>query len=71
MNLGALLDLGVDRGRLENELKKLNIGPYEIKVQRDRRRGISGTRADVIIPAQPQHDPGITVRTAASGRSGK
>ena len=58
MNLGALLDLGVDRGRLENELKKLNIGPYEIKVQRDRRRGISGTRADVIIPAQPQHDPG-------------
>ncbi|MBW9149669.1 nickel pincer cofactor biosynthesis protein LarC [Clostridium sp. CM028] len=47
MNLGALLDLGIDEKYLIEELKKLNINGYEIKVSRDSRKGIEGTKVDV------------------------
>ncbi len=49
MNLGALLDLGVDRAFLENELKKLNIEGFHLEISSDIRRGISGTKATVVI----------------------
>ncbi|MDQ5986362.1 MAG: Pyridinium-3,5-bisthiocarboxylic acid mononucleotide nickel insertion protein [Syntrophus sp. SKADARSKE-3] len=55
MNLGAMLDLGVDRDILARELKKLNIGPYDLRITRDSRRGITGTRVEVIID-QEIHD---------------
>ncbi len=48
MNLGALLDLGVDQNYLLAELKKLDIGPVTIKISRDQRKGLSGTRFEVI-----------------------
>ena len=48
MNLGAMIDLGVDPEYLTGELKKLNIGGYEIGIKRDRRSGIAGTRVDVL-----------------------
>jgi len=51
MNLGALLDLGVDRKYLLKELGKLSIGPYKIKIDEDKRGGITGTKFDVVIPA--------------------
>ncbi|MGV8979999.1 nickel pincer cofactor biosynthesis protein LarC [Clostridium sp.] len=49
MNLGALLDLGVDKEYLIEELCKLNLNGYEIKVSRDSRKGIEGTKVDVVL----------------------
>ncbi|MBU3157414.1 nickel pincer cofactor biosynthesis protein LarC [Clostridium estertheticum] len=49
MNLGALLDLGIDEKYLINELGKLNLKGYEIKVSRDIRKGIEGTKVDVLL----------------------
>lgn len=52
MNLGALLDLGVDSKYLLKELGKLPIDSYKIKISRDKRGGISGTKFDVIVPSR-------------------
>ncbi len=49
MNLGAMVDLGVKSEYLESELKKLNIKGYELKISKDKRKGITGTKVDVII----------------------
>ncbi|MFW6101771.1 MAG: nickel pincer cofactor biosynthesis protein LarC [Bacteroidota bacterium] len=47
MNLAAMLDLGVDEQYLKNELSRLGLTEYDIKVSRDSRHSISGTRVDV------------------------
>lgn len=52
MNLGALIDLGVDAKYLTSELEKLNIEGFHLEIKEDKRRGISGTKADVIIENQ-------------------
>lgn len=49
MNLGAMIDLGVDAAYLENELRKLNIEGFHLEITKDLRRGISGTKAEVIV----------------------
>lgn len=49
MNLGAMIDLGVDAAYLENELGKLNIEGFHLAITKDLRRGISGTKAEVIV----------------------
>lgn len=49
MNLGAMIDLGVAEDYLLRELKKLQIGEYDIKITRDKRKGITGTRVEVIV----------------------
>lgn len=49
MNLGALIDLGVDPDFLSSELEKLNIEGFHLEITKDLRRGISGTKATVII----------------------
>lgn len=49
MNLGALVDLGVDAEYLTAELGKLNIEGFRLEVKPDLRRGISGTKVDVIV----------------------
>jgi len=49
MNLGALVDLGVDAGYLEKELAKLNIEGFRLEVQPDMRKGISGTKVTVVV----------------------
>jgi hypothetical protein len=74
MNLAAMIDLGVDRNHLLAELKKLDIGPYEIKVSRDQRRGITGTRVEVVVgrdaaPAEGRTFRSIAKMVAASGLS--
>lgn len=56
MNLGAMLDLGVDPQMLIGELKKLDIGPYEIIIRKEQRKGITGTRVEVIVPQESQTD---------------
>jgi len=49
MFLGALIDLGVDAGKLERELKKLKLGGYHLHVARAQRRGIEGVKLDVLL----------------------
>lgn len=49
MNLGALIDVGVDKEYLIRELSKLNLDEYEIKIDKDNRKGITGTKVDVIL----------------------
>jgi hypothetical protein len=48
MNLGAMIDLGVDQKCLLAELRKLPLGPCKINISRDRRGGIAGTRVEVL-----------------------
>lgn len=50
MNLGAMIDIGVDKDYLINELSKLDLdNEFEIKVGRGNRKGIEGTQVDVIL----------------------
>lgn len=49
MNLGALIDLGVDKNYLISELSKLNMDNYEINIKKDIKNGISGIKVDVIL----------------------
>jgi uncharacterized protein (TIGR00299 family) protein len=47
MNLGAMIDLGVDKNYLIEELNKLNLPGWELEVNKDQRHGITGTRVKV------------------------
>ncbi|KYH30365.1 MULTISPECIES: nickel pincer cofactor biosynthesis protein LarC [Clostridium] len=50
MNLGAMIDLGVDKDFLIRELSKLRMdSEFEIKVGKESRKGIEGTKVDVIL----------------------
>jgi uncharacterized protein (TIGR00299 family) protein len=51
MNLGAMIDLGVDPDALINELKKLNVSGFELKISRQKRNAIEGTKVDVLLSA--------------------
>ncbi len=55
MNLGALLDLGADEKLLRDELAKLPLEGYELVIQKDMRKGISGTRVDVLTGHEKDH----------------
>ncbi len=57
MHLGALIDLGVDPDHLMAQLQKMNLEGYQIKFTRDQRKGISGTRVDVVLAddSEPSH----------------
>lgn len=48
MNLGALIDLGIEVNYVKNELKKLNINEeFQLIVSKEEKQGISGIRAEV------------------------
>jgi uncharacterized protein (TIGR00299 family) protein len=49
MNLGALIDLGVESEYLTDELRKLKLDGYELRITEQQRKGITGTRVEVII----------------------
>ena len=50
MNLGAMLDLGVDSKYLIDELSKLSLNhEFTLEIKTDMRKGISGTKVDVIL----------------------
>jgi uncharacterized protein (TIGR00299 family) protein len=57
MNLGALIHLGVDPDYLKSELKKLKIDGFSLEIKEDKRRGISGIKAEVVIdnPENEKH----------------
>lgn len=54
MTLGALLDLGVDRQKFLNELKKLNLEGYEIAFETVQRNAITATHVNVILTGEQQ-----------------
>lgn len=47
MNLGAMIDLGVEQEYLKNELEKLNLEGWQLVVEKDQRHGIAGTKVTV------------------------
>lgn len=48
MNLGALIDLGVDQDYVKNELNKLKINnEFELDIKKDKKMGITGTKVTV------------------------
>jgi uncharacterized protein (TIGR00299 family) protein len=47
MNLGAMIDLGIDKNFLISELNRLNLKGWELQVSRDQRHGINGTKVTV------------------------
>ena len=47
MNLGAMINLGVDMNYLTTELEKLNLKGWELVIQKDQRHGIYGTKVTV------------------------
>ncbi|MFO7669540.1 MAG: nickel pincer cofactor biosynthesis protein LarC [Bacteroidales bacterium] len=57
MNLGALVDLGVDAEFLRQELGKLNIKGFRLEVEPGIRKGISGTKVTVVVenPENEKH----------------
>ncbi len=56
MNLGAMIDLGVDNEYLLNELAKLKLeSEYEIKIEKRIKNGIHGTKVDVILKFKKEH----------------
>lgn len=55
MNLGALVDLGVDKSYLTDELSKLKVDGYKISVEKTVKNGISGTKVDVILSHHHHH----------------
>lgn len=55
MNLGAMIDIGVDKNHLISELAKLKINEYNIIIKQDTKNGISGTKADIIISEEIHH----------------
>ncbi len=53
MHLGAMVDLGVPPEHLETELHKLGLPGWRLRFTRDSRKGIGGTRADVLLDGEP------------------
>jgi uncharacterized protein (TIGR00299 family) protein len=49
MNLGAMIDIGVDENYLLQELNKLGVSGYNLSVSKALKNGISGTRVSVVL----------------------
>ena len=55
MHLAAMLDCGVDADHLLGELDKLGLDGYRIDIRKDIRKGISGTKVDIIVESEQHH----------------
>lgn len=55
MNLGAMIDLGVEESYLRNELSRLNLEGWELAVEKEKRNGIAGTKVTVIATREEHH----------------
>lgn len=57
MNLAAMMDLGVPKEYLVEELKKLDINDeYELNINKEVKNGISGTKVNVDLKSHHHHD---------------
>ncbi len=61
MMLGLLIDLGVDQQQLEQELIKLPISGYSLKIGREQRHGIEGCRVEVQCEETHHHRSWSTI----------
>ena len=55
MNLGAMIDLGIELSYLKTELKKLNLKGWDIVAEKAQRHGITGTMVTVKQLAPEDH----------------
>lgn len=55
MFIAALLDLGVDAGQLERELKKLKLDGYHLHISRQQKSSIAGVKFDVHLAHDHEH----------------
>src|SRR6266576_3492563 len=58
MLIGALIDLGADAHRLEEELAKLGLDDYHLHVGRGKKASIEGVKFDVHLAHEHGHDHG-------------
>ncbi len=58
MFLGAMIDLGADPARLEQELAKLHLPGWALEVSRDSRGGVAGVRVEVHLDEEAHHHHG-------------
>src|SRR5699024_3310181 len=56
MTVGALVESGASREKIEQELKKLPVDGYELKWSKVNKTGITATKFDVILTADHSHD---------------
>ncbi len=63
MNLGAMVDLGVDPDRLVSELEKLPLSGWKVEFLADQRKGVSGTRCQITCPHEHHHRTFADIRT--------
>jgi hypothetical protein len=55
MLLAALIDLGLPRKLLKQELAGLSLGSYKIRITSEQRMQITGRRVKVSVPEKKQH----------------
>nr|WP_211205039.1 nickel pincer cofactor biosynthesis protein LarC [Halobacteroides halobius] len=55
MTIGALLDLGVDKEVFKEELAKLDIDGYKLKIEEEQEKGITGTDFKVSLEHSHHH----------------
>ena len=71
MFLGAMIDLGVDAGKLETELRKLDLGDdWHLHVRRASKSHIDGVKFDVHGPHCHDHPPSPQTATARQAERG-
>jgi uncharacterized protein (TIGR00299 family) protein len=71
MHLGAMVDLGVPPAHLETELRKLGVAGWRLRFARDSRKGIGGTRANVLLDGEPDPAPVGHVADVASSSASR
>jgi len=71
MHLGAMVDLGVPPEHLDTELLKLGVAGWRLRFTRDSRKGIGGTRADVLLDGEPDPAPVGHVGDVASSSASR
>jgi hypothetical protein len=69
MTMAALVDLGVSEELLRAELGKLGLPGWQLRLTRDARHGIGGTRADVDIAPMPVKSGSLLAPAAAPGHA--
>jgi hypothetical protein len=69
MHLGAMVDLGVPPEHLESELRKLGVAGWKLTFVRDARKGIGGTRADVLLESEAAPGASATGTTKTTPQS--
>lgn len=56
MNLGAMIDLGIDSKVITEGLRKLKLEGWRLEITRDQRHGITGTRVTVVTDEGTDND---------------